>query len=51
MKKERNLIGPTVRKLRYKQKLSQTQLAARCQLHAGTLRGTSLPPLKGRFAV
>jgi hypothetical protein len=32
MKKERNIVGPTVRKLRYKQKLSQTQLAVRCQL-------------------
>jgi len=32
MKKERNLIGPAIRKLRYQQKLSQAQLAARCQL-------------------
>ena len=32
MKKERNVIGPSVRRLRYRQKLSQAQLAARCQL-------------------
>jgi transcriptional regulator with XRE-family HTH domain len=27
-----NLIGPTVRKLRYQQKLSQPEMVARCQL-------------------
>ena len=32
MKKSRNLVGPMVRKLRYQQKLSQAELAAKCQL-------------------
>jgi transcriptional regulator with XRE-family HTH domain len=32
MKSPRNAIGPRIRKLRYKLKLSQPELAARCQL-------------------
>ena len=32
MKKLRNLVGPAVRKHRYQQKLSQSDLAAKCQL-------------------
>jgi len=32
MKKLRNLVGPGVRKARYEQKLSQTQLVAKCQV-------------------
>jgi transcriptional regulator with XRE-family HTH domain len=32
MNKSRNLVGPMVRKLRYQQKLSQAELAAKCQL-------------------
>jgi transcriptional regulator with XRE-family HTH domain len=32
MKKQRNLIGPAVRKFRYQQKLSQSELASKCQL-------------------
>jgi transcriptional regulator with XRE-family HTH domain len=32
MKKPRNVVGPQIMRLRYQQKLSQPELAARCQL-------------------
>lgn len=32
MKRPRNIVGPTVRKLRSEKKISQPELAGRCQL-------------------
>lgn len=32
MKKPRNIVGPQVRRLRYERGLSQSELAARCQV-------------------
>jgi transcriptional regulator with XRE-family HTH domain len=48
MKKERNVIGPIVRKLRYKQKLSQVQLAARCQLHGWNAPRDMIAAIEGQ---
>jgi transcriptional regulator with XRE-family HTH domain len=48
MKKERNVIGPIVRKLRYKQKLSQVQLAARCQLHGWNASRDMIAAIEGQ---
>jgi transcriptional regulator with XRE-family HTH domain len=48
MKPERNLIGPTVRKVRYKQKLSQVQLAARCQLHGWNASRDMIAAIEGQ---
>jgi transcriptional regulator with XRE-family HTH domain len=48
MAKGRNLIGPIVRKLRYKQKLSQIQLAARCQLHGWNASRDMIAAIEGQ---
>jgi transcriptional regulator with XRE-family HTH domain len=48
MKPERNLVGPTVRKLRYKQKLSQVQLAARCQLQGWNASRDMIAAIEGQ---
>ena len=48
MKKARNIIGPSVRKLRYKQKLSQAQLAARCQLRGWNASRDIIAAIEGQ---
>ena len=48
MKKKRNLIGSTVRKLRYKQKFSQAQLAARCQLYGWNASRDMIAAIEGQ---
>ena len=48
MKKARNIIGPMVRKLRYKQKLSQAQLAARCQLRGWNASRDIIAAIEGQ---
>jgi transcriptional regulator with XRE-family HTH domain len=44
----KNLIGPAVRKLRYERKLSQAQLATRCQLHGWNASRDIIAAIEGR---
>jgi len=46
--KGKNLIGPAVRKLRYERKLSQAQLAARCQLHGWNASRDIIAAIEGQ---
>jgi transcriptional regulator with XRE-family HTH domain len=45
----KNLIGPAVRKLRFERKLSQAQLAARCQLHGWNASRDIIAAIEGQI--
>jgi len=43
-----NVIGPAVRKLRFQRKLSQAQLAARCQVHGWNASRDIIAAIEGQ---
>ena len=43
-----NVIGPAVRKLRFQKKLSQAQLAARCQVHGWNASRDIIAAIEGQ---
>jgi transcriptional regulator with XRE-family HTH domain len=43
------VVGPAVRRLRYQRKLSQAQLAARCQLHGWNASRDMIAAIEGRI--
>ncbi len=44
----KNLVGPAVRKLRYSRRLSQAQLAARCQIQGWNASRDIIAAIEGR---
>jgi transcriptional regulator with XRE-family HTH domain len=45
----KNVVGPAVRKLRYQRKLSQAQLAARCQLRGWNASRDIIAAIEGQI--
>jgi transcriptional regulator with XRE-family HTH domain len=43
-----NVVGPSVRRLRFERKLSQVQLAARCQVHGWNASRDIIAAIEGQ---